>query len=159
MDSSVCRTYFGVVAGGRAGAVAGSVSGAGGVVLPGPVSGVAGVTGAGITCGAELGLGAVSGRGASAGFLQADRLTSKAAANRAGIFMMFPLQESKDRDAGGRRCARSLNLLQWRLRFCSLFHFAPRMGAHGSHTGILDVIFRCHARNDSVGQYFSLSCF
>ena len=89
------------MAGGSAGAVAGSVSGAGGVTWPGPVSGMAGFTGAGITCGADVGLGAVSGSGASAGFLQADRVTSKAAANRAGIFMMFPLQESKVRDAGG----------------------------------------------------------
>ena len=128
------------MAGGRAGAVAGSVSGAGGVVLPGPVSGMAGVTGAGMTCGVEAGLGAISGRGASAGFLQADKVTSKAAANRAGIFMMFPLQESKVRDAGGVRRVRSLNLLQCRFRFCSLFHFAPCMAAQsGDVAG-----FGCH---------------
>ena len=87
------------MAGGSAGAVAGSVSGAGGVTWPGPGSGTAGVTGAGITCGVEAGLGAISGSGASAGFLQADRVTSKAAVNRAGIFMMIPLQESRYRDA------------------------------------------------------------
>ena len=104
---------------------------------PGPVSGTAGVTGAGITCGADVGLGAVSGSGASAGFLQADTVTSKAAANRAGIFMMFPLQESKVRDAGGVRRVRSLNLLQWRFRFCSLFHFAPCMAAQsGNAAGV-----------------------
>ena len=95
MDSSACRAYFGVVAGGRAGAVAGSVSGAGGVVLPGPASGVAGATGGGITCGAELGLGAVSGSGASAGFLQADKVIRAAAASRLGMFMMVPLQSIK----------------------------------------------------------------
>ena len=91
----VRRPYLGAAAGGRAGAVAGSVSGAGGVVLPGPASGVAGVTGAGITCGAEAGCGAVSGSGASAGFLQADKVIRAAAASRLGMFMMVPLQKMK----------------------------------------------------------------
>ena len=89
------------MAGGTAGAVAGSVSGAGGVPLPGPDSGIAGVAGAGVTWGEELGIGAVSGKGASAGFLQADRVTIKAAASRVGIFMMVPLQESMCRNADG----------------------------------------------------------
>ncbi|KAB8045546.1 MAG: hypothetical protein RSE46_10090 [Janthinobacterium sp.] len=54
--------------------------------------------------------------------------------------MMFPLQESKVRDAGGVRRVRSLNLLQWRFRFCSLFHFAPCMAAQsGNAAG-----FGCH---------------
>ena len=75
--------------------MAGSVSGAGGVVLPGLASGVAGATGGGITCGAELGLGAVSGSGASAGFLQADKVIRAAAASRLGMFMMVPLQSIK----------------------------------------------------------------
>ena len=79
------------MAGGSAGGVAGSVNGVGGGTLPGPSSGVAGAAGAGITCGAEDG-GTVSGSGASAGFLHAERLIRAAAASRQGIFMMIPLQ-------------------------------------------------------------------